>query len=219
MNKHPFKFSTAARLYAKNLDLIDEISVSKAKEARQLHTKYKNDIGEMRAEAYRNIANFRDLLVNKLDSETWQSKCIHKKDTYTVGAWAGGIIHYRWFDAVSKNQIVRSLPCIGMIHFVFPRSHKVKIINDAQWKDEWQIFNILSSDRLKVTITYDGPNSRALDKIMGLKEKRQLGTFDRLIEYWKYSIWLSLDRADPVGSATKRIVALLREIYLAQYPR
>jgi len=215
MNKHPFKFSTAARLYAKNLDLIDEILNSKAKNARQLYMKYKNDIREMRTEAYRNVVKFRDLLVDNLDSVTWQSKCIHKKDTHTVGKYAGGLIHWRWYDTAHKTKTSRSIPD-NAIYFAFPHSQKLRIINDAQWKGT---LDILSSDRLNVTIIYDDSNPRILDKIIGLKEKRELGKFDRQIESWKYTMWLSVDKDDPVGSATRRIEALLREIYLAQYPR
>jgi hypothetical protein len=95
-------------------------------------------------------------------------------------------------------------------------SQKLRIINDAQWKG---ILDIISSDRLKVTIFYDDSNPRILDKMIGLKEKREIGTFDKQAESWKYTMWLSVDREDPVGSASKRIEALLREIYLAQYSR
>ena len=215
MNKHPFKFSTAARLYAKNLDLIDEIRTSKAKDAHQLYIKFKNDIGEMRTEAYRNVVKFRDLLVDNLDSITWQSKCIHKKDTHTVGKWAGVLLHWRWYDTIHKPKTSQRIPD-NAIYFAFPHSQKLRIINDAQWKG---ILDIISSDRLKVTIFYDDSNPRILDKMIGLKEKREIGTFDKQAESWKYTMWLSVDKDDPVGSATGRIEALLREIYLAQYSR
>lgn len=215
MNQHPFKFSAAARLYAKNIDLIDEIHSSKAKQARQLYMKYKNDIGEMRTEAYRNVVNFRDLLVCNLDSVTWQSKYIHKKDTHTVGKWAGGLIHWRWYDEDHKTKISRSIPD-NAIYFAFPHSQKLGIINDAQWKGT---FEILSSNRLKVWIFYDDSNPQILEKIMGLKEKPGIGSVDKQVESGNFTMWLSVDKDDPVGSATKRIETLLREIYLAQYPR
>lgn len=219
MNKHPFKFSTAARLYAKNLDLIDEIRSSKAKDARQLYMKYKNDIREMRTEAYRNIVNFRDLLVNKLDSETWQSKRIYSKRTHTAGSYFGGIADNFWYDAPSK-KIGRRLPSVGMVSFVFPITPKVKRDKDAQWKDTWPIFDIITSDRLNVSVAYRGSNLQANDRIMGLMKNRELGEFDyQYSSNRQFNMWLSLDRNDPVGSSTEKIVSLLRAIYLAQNPR
>jgi len=215
MNKHPFKFSPEARLYAKNLDLIDEILNSKAKNARQLYVKYKNDIREMRAEAYRNIVNFRDRLVEQLHSKVWQSKRIHSKRTHTAGSYFGGIADYFWYDAPSK-KIGRRLPGVGMVAFVFPITPKVKRDKDAQWKEIWPIFDIITSDRLNVSVAYRGSNLQANDRIMGLMKNRELGDFDNQYSSNEFYMWLSLDRNDPVGSSTEKIVSLLRAIYLAQ---
>ena len=150
-----FQFSSAAKLYVKHLESIKEIRDSKSKDAKDLYAKYEKIVKEMRAETYRNIAEFGKILLELL----CEKEGLAHKETAPVGQFAGGKIHYLWIEKVKDKEKKRKVREVGMVSFALPIPNKVKDNNDASWETYWGAFDIVGADRIKVWVGYEGSDS------------------------------------------------------------
>jgi hypothetical protein len=111
MSTYQFQFSSASELYVKHLAVIRE----------------------MRAETYRNIAEFGNVLLKLLSGK----EGLAHKETNPAGSFAGGKIHYLWIETDPEKQKKRKVLEVGMVSFAFPIPNKVEDSNDATWETYW----------------------------------------------------------------------------------
>lgn len=208
MSTGRFQFSAAALLYAQSLDVIHEIQRFKTEEAMQLCKKHADVIAEMRLEAYRSIADFRDALLEQLQEEDWKGERLRQKVTATGGSYGGGRIHYLWIEPSEGNQQQRKVREVSMISLIFPIPKDVPVDNDLAWRDYWGVFDTILPGRLKVWL-----NPRDSDQ----KEQRRLGKMAKGGNFGKadpepYCVWIPLDVSDPAGSAVAKLTKLIRAV-------
>ena len=142
MSTYQFQFSSASELYVKHLAVIRE----------------------MRAETYRNIAEFGNVLLKLLSGK----EGLAHKETNPVGSFAGGKIHYLWIETDPEKQKKRKVLEVGMVSFAFPIPNKVEDSNDATWETYWGAFDIVRTHRFKVWVGYKGSDLRAKQRILEL---------------------------------------------------
>jgi len=190
MSTVTFQFSEAAKLYAKNIDLIKE----------------------MREETFRSTAEFGDKLVKRLPIELGNEHLCMKK-TASGGAYIGCGIHYLWIGRDEKEEWEQK---VGMIAFVFPVPGKV--LSEDNVQSEFAVFDIAAANRIGVSVKYEGSDADVRNRIMALASFDNLGELvtKRSTDFY---LWILLEPEDPVGSAAKRLAVLLRAVRSAQKGR
>ena len=216
MITHSFQFSSAAKLYVKHLASIKEIRDSKSKDAKNLYAKYVKIVKEMRAETYRNIAEFGRILLELLG----EKEGLAHKETAPVGQFAGGKIHYLWIEKTKDKEKKRRVREVPMVSFALPIPNKVQDNNDATWETYWGAFDMIGADRIKVWVVYDCSDSWSKQLILkqlilGLAKNKDFGIFheEEVGSYWS---WIPLKSDNPVGSAAERLKSLIDAVYTAQ---
>jgi len=219
MNDRTFRFSPGAMLYGKNLDIVTEIRESKSDAAQRLCEEYAVVRNEMREEAYRSIAEFGDLFLERLSAEPWDRPGLQlvSKKTYSVKSYAGASINYRWLEGLRGSQRAKAPFTFdaGMVYFAFPILEKLKnVSNDDVMRDSFGVFDLLDLARLNVWVGYESSNSQQKNKVLDIANNKEFGDFEGK-EDMCCTMWLPLRADDPVGSAVERASALLRALYNA----
>ena len=185
-----FQFSEAAKLYAKNIDLIRE----------------------MREETFRSIAEFGEKLLKRLPAELGNEHLCRNR-TSSGGNYYRCDIHYLWIGRDEKEEWKQKA---GMMDLVFPDPGKV--LSEYHVQSEWGVFDIVSSNRIRVGVRYEGPDADTRNRIMALASIDSLGEL-MTKRSTGFILWIPLMPEDPVGSAAKQIAVLLRAVRLAQKGR
>jgi hypothetical protein len=190
MSTEHFQFSEAAKLYAKNMDLMLE----------------------MREETFRSIAEFGDKLLKQLPIELSKGDLCQKR-TASGGAYIGCDICYLWIGLNEKEEWKQR---VGMINIVLPILGKILSEYDVQ--SEFAVFDIASSNRIRVGVRYQGSDDDVRNRIMGLASNGILGELVTRSPT-DFILWIPFEPGDPVGSAAKRLAVLLRAVRSAQMGR
>ena len=192
-----FQFSEGARLYAANLDLVNVIQESREKDALRLLGKFKDAIDEVRSEAIRSISQFGNAITESLVADGFG----HKRTT-PQGQYSGGRFNHFWANRRRKWDTGTR------IMIPIPDPNKLKPTNDRIWKTVWGCFDPVVNNRLKVWVAkYSCPERRLFDVVNNASLGEYLGE-----DSWSYMIRVSLEPANPVGSAVQRLRSLLRAL-------
>jgi hypothetical protein len=177
-----FQFSEPAKLYAEHPDIPDIVE-------------------EMRQEAYKSLAEFRDALLPTL-AQAVRPATLGRKVTYTVGQWTGAEIQYIWAGSDPRREWVEKVP---MASFLVPVADKVK--EERNWRDH---LGVISKSVLPV-----GLNLRPKDANQVRRVREAMEALEFAIDWQRPRVNIDFDPSDPVGSAVPQIVRVLEALRTA----
>lgn len=188
MNSDVFKFSEAAELYVKNIDVI----------------------WAMKDQTIEDISRFGDMLLDQLPHDLGNDQ-LCRNTTSSGGAYYGAKINYLWIGSNEKKEWANNL--VGMVAFMSP---KIDSSCNEYWQNEWyKLFELIRLHRLCIKIQYSGKNAAVKTRLMSLAQNKGLGdSFDKEENGFKLSF--DLDPNDLVKSASLHIVAILKAIKKAE---
>ncbi|MDA0323943.1 MAG: hypothetical protein O2923_14675 [Verrucomicrobia bacterium] len=220
MSAIPFQFSPAARLYAENAALVEEMRNSNTEEGAHLFAENKALIDEMRDEAYENIEAFGELLLKELSLLPWENEELRlcEQATYTVKAWRGHRINYRWLRPVQEQfsgpERKQEHGCVALS---FPVTRIVREVDDSAHLQDY--FRVITHGDLGVGVVCDADDEHRRHQITALVQDKRFGAFVDISSSGDWgNIRIPINSGDPLRSAVETTRALLRAVYQIENP-
>jgi hypothetical protein len=188
MGEKGFLFTEATKLYVDNMDVVLEAAIS--------------DISHFYKTLLTHLPNYLEDIGNER---------LCKSVSHSGKGYDGCELIHIWIGQNDKKDWENN---IGYLMFANPIPNKVL----SEWKvrSGFGVFDIVSANRIKAWIGYRGaPNTDVRERVLGLAHREDIGEYIR-DEEDSFTLYIHLEAEDLIGSAARKIAAILKMIRSVQ---